>query len=289
MSDAIEVIDRRGFWFRIDNAVIEQYGKQIGAYGIAVYAALAYYGARHERGAFPKQQTIAELTGIGRTKVNQTLTELETAGLITSEQLPQYNGNVGTKRYYLSRVHDTNTGCSPHEQLNKNKEQEHTTYGAVPAATSQEGSPIVSPQAPTNAGEVHNEYERLQFLGLGLRDTALTLIRFATGLKTEKGKQDTRAVAAALGIIYRLLYGDRYEPEYSRLFKLARQHGGAERLVTVMLDTASREVLGDPHDILTKWQSKWKRQEAQAPAISNAMSAWNAQDGYSSSDDPLEQ
>ena len=73
-----QIIDeRRTNWFWIDNEVLDRFGPQIGAYGLAVYAALARFADGHTRVAFPAVLTIATQLGIHRTTVITAIKSLE--------------------------------------------------------------------------------------------------------------------------------------------------------------------------------------------------------------------
>ncbi|MGB2775418.1 MAG: helix-turn-helix domain-containing protein, partial [Anaerolineae bacterium] len=62
-----QIIDeRRTNWFWIDNEVVDRFGPQIGAYGLAVYAALARFADGHTRIAFPAIPTIATQLSVHR-------------------------------------------------------------------------------------------------------------------------------------------------------------------------------------------------------------------------------
>ena len=73
-----QVIDeRRTNWLWIDNEAVDQFGPQIGAYGLAVYAVLARFADNRTRVAFPAVPTIAALLKLGRTTVVAAIKSLE--------------------------------------------------------------------------------------------------------------------------------------------------------------------------------------------------------------------
>ena len=76
-----QIIDeRRTNWFWIDNEVVDRFGPQIGAYGLAVYAALARFADGHTRIAFPAIPTIA--TQLSVHPVSYTHMTLPTSDLV---------------------------------------------------------------------------------------------------------------------------------------------------------------------------------------------------------------
>ena len=71
-------------WFRIDHALLEEYGKDMGPYGIAVYTALAHH-VNAQRSCWPSYARLAKLTGMSRVKVITTIEQLEQLGVIRKE------------------------------------------------------------------------------------------------------------------------------------------------------------------------------------------------------------
>lgn len=273
MSDIeIQVEDKRsGGWYKIQNAFLEDYGAKLGPYGIAVYNALAMYGASRDRGAWPKQSTIAALIGMSRRKVNETLDTLEELQLVTSEQTYKSDGGMSGKRYHLNyvttmnAVTDSNRGCNSELQLNKTNRTRHTTYGDSPNPP----DPPSGVEESSTPREVVTEWERTK--GQTLRSRCLQTIRSANEQLTANGKPDPRAKASALLTIYLALFGDTYPPEIPRLMKLAGQSGGPERFVLRMLEASTREVVGNPHDLLTRWKTDTKG----GSTPSNGYSPWD--------------
>jgi Helix-turn-helix domain len=91
--------NRRTYTFYVDDAVLDVFGPQIGAYGIAVYALLARH-AKHKQ-AFPSYKLIQQKLKIGRMTVVRTLAALEKAGLITITTRKSRVGDYDTKLYTL--------------------------------------------------------------------------------------------------------------------------------------------------------------------------------------------
>lgn len=75
---------RKAGWFRIDDEIIEVYGPQIGAHGVAVYAALCKHAGKDES-SHPGLRLLCEKLKIGRKKLLDTLAKLKEVGLIEIE------------------------------------------------------------------------------------------------------------------------------------------------------------------------------------------------------------
>ena len=68
--------------FFIDNVIIQEYGSDIGVYGIAVYSALCMHARLKTQSCYPSHKTIAAEIGAGISKVKQTLKHLAELRLI---------------------------------------------------------------------------------------------------------------------------------------------------------------------------------------------------------------
>lgn len=100
----IQVKDgRQHGWFTIYNDVIDIYGPQMGANGLAVYAVLARFADASTREAHPSHERIAELTALSRSSVIRSLNNLRDMGLITIEK--QYAKNAGGGRRQLPSLY----------------------------------------------------------------------------------------------------------------------------------------------------------------------------------------
>ena len=89
---------RNGNWYWIERGVLERYGRQIRALGIAVYNALAFFSNQNQK-AFPSQKHIADLLGSSRSSINRAIKLLEENGLIRKERKGRRNCV-----YYLLKV-----------------------------------------------------------------------------------------------------------------------------------------------------------------------------------------
>ena len=72
---------RDGNWYWIHKSVIQEYAREIGAIGIAVYSFLAVM-ADSSQACFPSQKYIGDKLGYSRATVNKALKRLEMNGLI---------------------------------------------------------------------------------------------------------------------------------------------------------------------------------------------------------------
>lgn len=83
MSDTFGVWDgRKAGWFRVDNAVVRQFGKDIGPTAFMVYSALAMH-ANKARASWPSYNTLANITGISRRSIITAIQKLTDCGLIS--------------------------------------------------------------------------------------------------------------------------------------------------------------------------------------------------------------
>lgn len=83
-----EVCDRRRRQVcTLEDWIFEEYGEALGPYGLAVYAAWAYYGTIRHKGHHPSYACVARLLGISRTKVERVMRDLTRVhGLIHVER-----------------------------------------------------------------------------------------------------------------------------------------------------------------------------------------------------------
>jgi hypothetical protein len=91
---------RKGF-FQISNRLIDDYGPQLGPYGLAVYVALARRRNR-EGYCWPSYKRLARDTHMSRRKVIEVVKELEELELVYVER-DQYNdaGDATSNRFYI--------------------------------------------------------------------------------------------------------------------------------------------------------------------------------------------
>lgn len=90
-------------WYWSDNDLIDHYGPLIGAYGIAVYSALARYADRDGR-SFPSYNKLAKQLHMSRMKVISTIKDLADYGLITIEQRLDARGDPASNEYTLTEI-----------------------------------------------------------------------------------------------------------------------------------------------------------------------------------------
>lgn len=125
---------RRTHFFTIDNILLDQYGKRLGAYGLAVYMALCRFANRQSE-CWPSYQTIAERVGMSRRQVIREIKKLETLGLIAVQ--PQYDEHTGEQRsnlYILLEV------CAPQSEGDDSQSRGNDSQSPPPTDTRSWGS-----------------------------------------------------------------------------------------------------------------------------------------------------
>lgn len=98
--DKLRDARKRGFYI-IDNDLIDKYGPEIGAYGVAVYNLIARYADGNGENSFPSYQTIAEKLGISRPKAVTTINQLVEFGLIKKDKRTDSAGDMTSNTYTL--------------------------------------------------------------------------------------------------------------------------------------------------------------------------------------------
>jgi len=92
----MRVTDKRKFgFFQVDNLIITQYGRELGADGIAVYCVLACI-AGGKGSAYPRQAMLGEMIGLSRMQVNRMMRDLQRLGLIYAQKRRGHSS-----RYFL--------------------------------------------------------------------------------------------------------------------------------------------------------------------------------------------
>lgn len=195
-TEEMEVRDRRDAgWFWSNNDVIDVYGSQIGAYGVAVYMVLAKHSNRGV--CFPSVATIAELLHMAPNTVRKTLQTLKTCGLISIESRPGSSDTAPQSNLYQLLPVPKQRGTAPREvppspdavrtsprevpvlhhvqsnKTNKNKTKEQAA-AADPASTpppqNVEKSTIAAAASPRRVDgldtETHKVVVRLMKLGM---------------------------------------------------------------------------------------------------------------------------
>lgn len=76
---------REAGWFHVDNELIDKFGQQLGAYGVALYAVLARYCKNSTQQVNLSQRDIAATLGISQSRIRASLGDLVESGLIHVE------------------------------------------------------------------------------------------------------------------------------------------------------------------------------------------------------------
>jgi hypothetical protein len=87
---------RRRSWFSADNEILDYYGPKLGIYGFGVYCALCRYAYSDTEEATVSVRTMAKKLRMGHTKLLETLSALEDAGLISIERGDREHSNIYT-------------------------------------------------------------------------------------------------------------------------------------------------------------------------------------------------
>ena len=99
-----EIRDRRhAAWFWLDKDVIDRYGPQIGAYGIAVYTLLARY-ADNKGQAHPSLTTMARQLGASKRTIIRLIDTLSEAGMIEKTSRSSEHGDYNSNIYTLLHI-----------------------------------------------------------------------------------------------------------------------------------------------------------------------------------------
>lgn len=170
MSDAVNVSDARprGF-FIVDNAIIRQHGKALGAYGVAVYSALCMYADRGGR-CTPSYRTIGADLNISPRQVMREIDKIVGLSLARVDHRPTGKGNLHQSNVYTLLpvgggsdcqsqgcdyqswgVVTTSHGVVTDSHTNKTQEQEQEQEGAADAATPAQMTSIPSAEDVTIA------------------------------------------------------------------------------------------------------------------------------------------
>ncbi len=116
-SESFRVTDeRRHNFYTIDNEVPLIHGKQIGAYGLAVYNVLVMM-ARDKNVCWPSHNTIGDMIDLSRSSVIRSIDKLEVAGLIKIEKESPNGKRPHASNHYrilpVKKVYPTDTPSEP--------------------------------------------------------------------------------------------------------------------------------------------------------------------------------
>lgn len=112
-------------WFWARSELIDVYGPQIGAYGIAVYCVLAKCADNHTQEAYPGIEYIARLVGCSTRQVQRKLQQMEELGLIAIKSTKTSTGASGPNHYWLLSIQDAGDAPYPEPQSPNNDCQSH--------------------------------------------------------------------------------------------------------------------------------------------------------------------
>src|SRR5215469_15093875 len=156
MSDKLEIRDQRQpGWFFVDNEVIDRHGRQLGAYGIAVYSVLSRYAKNGTQQVDLSGRDIAAAIGISQDRVRKSLADLVDLGLICHiipertapglistitllnvKQILNVTRSVehGTERHMFGSLKEPNASRSAYKEEKKQNRERNTTLPPYPPA-----------------------------------------------------------------------------------------------------------------------------------------------------------
>jgi Helix-turn-helix domain len=105
------VVPLRPHTFRVDNALIDEWGERIGATAVALYCALSRYANRHTGECWPSIATLATKLKLGRNTVKKYLRVLAQHHLITWQPHWGAAGDQGSHRYTVHPCPAPSTGA----------------------------------------------------------------------------------------------------------------------------------------------------------------------------------
>jgi hypothetical protein len=105
-ADSEPVAPRRltGGWFRIENAIVDEYLRRVTPSAFVVYAVLRRFADVETGQCWPTITKLAELAGMSRRNVQMILAKLTQAGFIAVEKTAGGRGPNATHTYTVLRL-----------------------------------------------------------------------------------------------------------------------------------------------------------------------------------------
>jgi hypothetical protein len=120
---------RRRYWFSADNEILDDYGPKFGIYGFGVYCALCRYAYSNTEEATVSIRTMTKKLRMGHTKLLETLSALEDAGLISIERGDREHSNVYTLLEVPKGVPGEEQGGVPGREQYKRSVSQNSSKG----------------------------------------------------------------------------------------------------------------------------------------------------------------
>ena len=265
--------------FFIDNAVIADYGADLGPHGIAVYCGLCLHARLATQQCYPSQQTLAEELGTSVASVKRGVAKLTELKLIAVEHRYREDGGKTSNLYTLLDPPIAHTEPSHSSESTipiAQGEPSHSSQGAInnpnPNNPKSEQSELKDgsrpePREPRRERRVSPEQRKRKAVERGAREH----FERATGISIpEKGKR------SALGTLW-------WNPIREICGLVEHDMPQVNRLIDESLVRLKGMTVSDPNSILKTARAiagEWKRGESRAspqPRGSDAIMAWLAQ------------
>jgi helix-turn-helix protein len=105
MPKSVEVKDKReNNFFILDDELIEEYGKDIGPLGVAIYAVLVKFANRSDNSCYPSYKTIADRLGISKSTAVKGVQLLIDKGLISYQRREDDEQGHVSNLYFILKI-----------------------------------------------------------------------------------------------------------------------------------------------------------------------------------------
>lgn len=166
MPDQVRSI-RTEHWFFIGNAIIDNYGSELGVYGIALYTTLCRFASNDRQDCFPSHETLATRTSMSKRQVIRVLKQLEELGLIKWNRQYTEAGKQMSNLYLLLdppgvgvTVSHTRGDCESHKQDSCKQDSTEIPAQAQNITTANPQTEIAETEIATSEKSVEPEPSR---------------------------------------------------------------------------------------------------------------------------------
>ena len=104
-------------WFWVDNAIVDEYGAELGPYALSAYVVLCRMADDKTQTCFPSYKTIADRMGVARPTAIKAIKALEDAGLVDVSFQFTADGDKSSNIYTMLPLHGGKPDLpgSPHD------------------------------------------------------------------------------------------------------------------------------------------------------------------------------